>query len=52
MHFELGLLVFLLFSVLLLMYVMLMGDSERHDKVSHRACASARAPAPAHLRDV
>jgi len=44
-HLELGLLVFLLFSVLLFMYVMLMGDSERHEKVpatSPASCAAHR----------
>ena len=44
-HLELGLLVFLLFSVLLFMYVMLMGDSERHEKVpatSPTSCAAHR----------
>jgi hypothetical protein len=49
-HLELGLLVFLLFSVLLFMYVMLMGDSERHEKVPaplpRRAPRTARACAP------
>jgi hypothetical protein len=33
MHLELGLLCILLLGVLLLMYVMLMGDSERHERV-------------------
>jgi hypothetical protein len=44
LHIELGLLVFLLFAMLLGMYVMFMGDSERHEKVAPsspmHACAA------------
>jgi len=46
LHIELGLLVFLLFAMLLGMYVMFMGDSERHEKVAPsspmHACAARR----------
>ena len=44
LHIELGLLVFLLFVVLLGMYVMFMGDSERHETVA----PSPRHDVPAH----
>jgi hypothetical protein len=60
---ELGLLVFLLFAVLLGMYVMFMGDSERHDTVSpspchdvpshaHRACPTRGLTRPCCCREI